>query len=502
MPVDPSIALQTQSPPGPLDQYAKVMALRNLLGQGQLQQQQIQEGQIDLEAKRRDFTGQQALSDAIQKNMTQGPDGTPVINHAGVTQALGASGQGRLIPGYMTGVLAQQKAQADAKKLQLENATSSLDLASRQFEAASDQNSWDAAIATAHGLGIDTAKQGIPDVFSPAAKVTVQALGMTVKEKLAAQSAALDAQARKQTADTGATKEQAELPKQQADSAQAVRANLAAQLGATTSQAEYQKILNAAPFEVAREFDGKTPEQARKLGMSAEQQTQAGETGRHNAVEETQGAARIGVANAELGLSRSKEAREQQIYDQTYGPGANQALIGVPPNLRTAATAAAQKAADEYNKAGAAQRDMQTFLDAAKAGNKEAYAYLSPEGVLTLNTGRGVTRVNRQEIDAYAGAGSLFDQIAGKAGKLIAGKSVPDDVLKDIENLHQKISGNSTATYNQKLASINQNYRANFKPVDAAAAWNPPAGAKIQHNPQTGKERYSTDGGKTWVVQP
>jgi hypothetical protein len=194
------------------------------------------------------------------------------------------------------------------------------------------------------------------------------------------------------------------------------------------------------------------------LGITAKDAATETETARHNKADE-------GASFGRLGVEQARNKREDLIYHQTYGDGSNEALRGVEPKLRTAATAAAQKAADENGKAEAAQRDMETFLNLAKSGNKQAHAYLSPEGVLTLNTARGITRINRQEIDAYGGAGSLYDNIASRVGKLSSGKSVPDDIIRDIETLHHELSTNAGASYNRKIESINQNYHANFKPV-------------------------------------
>lgn len=252
---------------------------------------------------------------------------------------------------------------------------------------------------------------------------------------------------------------------------EASAANSAAQLpGITADSALKQQVSEGT-------VNGLTPQQ------QAEKTRADAQLAHENAVlAETTQRDRAAAANASgnLGVSQARNAREQQVYEQTYGAGSNEALRGVDPKLRTAATSAAQKAADEYTKSQSAERDMQTFLDAARAGNKEAHAYLSPEGVLTLNTGRGVSRVNRQEIDAYAGAGSLFDNLAGKLGKLTSGQSIPKAVMDDIETLHKAISGNSAATYNSKLGSINQNYRSNFKPVEGAKQPAAPADPKVK----------------------
>jgi hypothetical protein len=169
--------------------------------------------------------------------------------------------------------------------------------------------------------------------------------------------------------------------------------------------------------------------------------------------------------------------------------GSNSALRGVPPHLVPAATADATKVGQEFMDATAAARDMKTFVDLAKSGNKIAYAYSPTEGVLTLNTARGVKRVNMAEIGSYSGAGSAQDRIMAFLGKQTSGASIPDDVLNDMATLHQSIAANAQQTYGSKLKVINQNYGSSFQPVDtssppsllgstaASGTSGPPAGA-------------------------
>ena len=149
--------------------------------------------------------------------------------------------------------------------------------------------------------------------------------------------------------------------------------------------------------------------------------------------------------------------------------GGNSALRGVPPHLVPAATADATKVGQEFMDATAAARDMKTFVDLAKSGNKIAYAYSPTEGVLTLNTARGVKRVNMAEIGSYSGAGSAQDRIMAFLGKQTSGASIPDDVLNDMETLHQSIAANAQQTYGSKLKVINQNYGSSFQPVDTSS---------------------------------
>ena len=271
-------------------------------------------------------------------------------------------------------------------------------------------------------------------------------------------------------------------------------------------QATQQRAAAIAPSQLAE-----SQAKANVAKVKSDQYNLYGTTKAENVTEEGQAAQRAqtkSYQNAELGLSagrlnleRARNGREQDIYNQTYGPNSNENLRGVEPRLRVQVSAAAQKATDEHTKAAAAQRDMETFLQAAKSGNKEAYAYLSPEGVLTLNTGRGVSRVNRQEIDAYAGAGSLYDQLAGKLGKAVNGRSVSADVLKDIGNLHSSIASNADTTFNEKIRSINQNNKSNYPelPARSSGGTSTGGGVIVQHSESTGAYRHSLDGGKTWL---
>lgn len=142
------------------------------------------------------------------------------------------------------------------------------------------------------------------------------------------------------------------------------------------------------------------------------------------------------------------------------------ALKGVAPHLVGPASAAAEKAGDEYANAVAAANDMKTFVDLARSGNKVAYAYSPTEGVLTLNTARGVKRVNMAEIGSYAGAGSAADRLQAFFGKQLKGASIPEDVLNDMESLHESIAGNARTAYGNKLKNVNTTYGSSFQPVE------------------------------------
>jgi hypothetical protein len=146
--------------------------------------------------------------------------------------------------------------------------------------------------------------------------------------------------------------------------------------------------------------------------------------------------------------------------------GGQAALANVPPHLVGFATTQATKAGEEYANAVSANQDMQSMIDLARSGNVLSYAYAPTEGVLTLNTARGVKRVNMPEIQSYGGAGSALDRITGYLGKQTSGKSIPDNVLNDMSAVHNQMAQNARTKYQNSLKIVNQNTGANFQPVD------------------------------------
>jgi hypothetical protein len=209
------------------------------------------------------------------------------------------------------------------------------------------------------------------------------------------------------------------------------------------------------------------------------------------------------LRDRQINIESAKNVREQAIYEQTYGSGANEALMGVEPGLRKPAVADAQKAADEYNKSVGASRDIATLISEARAGNKAAYANIPIEGVLQITTSRGTTRINRNELEAYAGAGSLYDKIAGKLGKWTAGASIPSDVMNDLEQMHNAFGANASKNYDAKLASINQNYKSHFKSV-AQAPESPQTAGKYKAGDSrvVNGTTYTRNEQGQWLPQP
>ena len=209
------------------------------------------------------------------------------------------------------------------------------------------------------------------------------------------------------------------------------------------------------------------------------------------------------IARGQLGVSQAEQNIRQKTFDATYGPNAVQmGLAGVRPNLVTPASAAFEKAGNEFATAQGAADTMQNVLDLAAKGNKAAGSNVPLLGVETLNAINGIKRVNSAEISQYGSAGSLLDKIQGRIGSLTVGRPIPDDVLNDIRELHTTIAEQAKSTYARKVQVTNQTYGSKFQPVTFGAA---PAvsGAKAAPAVGTVDQGYKFNGGdpadpKSW----
>jgi hypothetical protein len=253
----------------------------------------------------------------------------------------------------------------------------------------------------------------------------------------------------------------AELPKTQMAQRAADAQTLAP--ARARGDAAYQAALATLPPDRAAIFaDAKTPQEVVQRALSpqetqqaAEAATTAGETARQHKQQNAFEAAR-------LGIERQKNAREEKIFNETYGPNSNPSLVGVDPKLRTQVTREAQKIGDEFLKAQSSADQLQAVLDLTKAGNKAAGSNLPLVGVETLNAINGIKRINKDEIKQYGSAGSLYDKVVGGLQGLAVGQPIPADVLKDIETLHNTRRQGSEAEFRSRRKGLNDVYKSNF----------------------------------------
>lgn len=203
------------------------------------------------------------------------------------------------------------------------------------------------------------------------------------------------------------------------------------------------------------------------------------------------------------------EGRAKANIEAQTARGSNAALATVPPHLIGPATTAATKAGEDYAAAQAVTQRMNATMDAARKGNVVSYQIIPEEGTLQITTSQGVRRINKTEIEQYAGGGSLWQRLEGHLGKQLSGKSIPDSVLNDMAEIQKIQADGSQAKYENSLKTINQNYGSQFQPVkmetvNSGAAQHTP-GAKVSlPEGSTGKgsdgKPYIVKGG-VWVAQ-
>ena len=116
------------------------------------------------------------------------------------------------------------------------------------------------------------------------------------------------------------------------------------------------------------------------------------------------------------------------------------------------------KAEGAYRAATQSAGSLSDFVKAAQSGNKVAAEAIPLEGALSITTAQGVHRINRNEIDQVAGAGSLFDRIMGRVGKWTAGQPIPADVEKDFSDLAAILKKGAYQTYKDAHTSAVKRY--------------------------------------------
>lgn len=139
-----------------------------------------------------------------------------------------------------------------------------------------------------------------------------------------------------------------------------------------------------------------------------------------------------------------------QIAQQSRAQGFTEAQAG-----RTELT---NKIETPYLDAREKADTLRNVVALAKSGNKEAASVQSLLGVLGLITSEGVKRINTTELDQVAGAGSLFDKIKAKAGKVISGQPLPDDLQNDLVQLSNMLEQSARKKYEQGFKQVKTRY--------------------------------------------
>ncbi|HVW77980.1 MAG TPA: hypothetical protein VHB45_10235 [Alloacidobacterium sp.] len=419
----PLPALQIQSPQiDPLGSYERVLRLKALMGQQQLQNQQVQAGDLELQQRRQELAARQAMNQAFASSVTKDDSGKLSFDPDKLQSALMSGPAAYQAPQVMENLTKFQKARVD-----LQN--SAADLQSKMSDITG------AAAQAIKASGYDpSVAHGILDAVFANQSNSPQALQ--------ARSMIDNPQTLKQWTDTQIAQSPAQQKLQNAKDVANIRANnpemqqmndwLAKNPGKTPADYQQFKVDQGVQAAVAKETNPAV--QRSKVQVAA-----------------AEGAAR---ANMDAQIAR----------------GSNGALAQVPPHLVTQAADAATKAGQDYASAMQTSQDLKDTLELARNGNVTAFQVLPQEGVLQITTSQGVKRINMAEIQNYAGGGSLLQKIEGIAGKSFSGKSIPSSVLDDMAKVQQVQQKGAESKYRNSLRVINSNYGSDFQPVQMNAA--------------------------------
>jgi hypothetical protein len=366
---DPSVILAAQPPQIQSFQQAQNLANIGKLQQGELAAQpvQLQAAQLQNQQTQQNLDSTKALNDAWASSMTPGApagaDGTPAtppgIDYDKMQNALIVGGHGALAPSIMKAHTEAQTAQtalldqkAKLSTLQddsngaIGNVVKKAEYDPRVFiqqtSAGLTNNSIDPTLGVPALKQVQAALAQDPTGASavPIVRSIVDAAIAKSPEQQKQIAAANEAQAKLTASQTGETKENAELPGQQATSAQQVRANAAAQLGATKTPDEYAAVLGQLPYSVAQQFAGLTPAQALARGLNPEQATTATQAAANATETQKRDLQTAANENANLGVARGRLAVEQSNAQVTRAAADPWGVLGLNKNAPGAASGA------------------------------------------------------------------------------------------------------------------------------------------------------------------
>lgn len=93
------------------------------------------------------------------------------------------------------------------------------------------------------------------------------------------------------------------------------------------------------------------------------------------------------------------------------------------------------KGEQSYRAAQQSANVMRQMVDNAKQGDKMSAKMLPLEGALEITTAQGTKRINRTEVDQYAGGGSAFDKLAGMLKGAATGIPFTNEIMQSMAHL-------------------------------------------------------------------
>lgn len=167
MPIDPNIALSVKAPEveNPVDSFGRVLSLKNLMQQGQLHQQQMEENRLKMQQQRDAMAGDDALAGLYAQHAKSGPDGG--MDWDAVETGLAQQGHGKLAQSIGTQRRAEQRLALDDHQ--------------KKFTLARDQNKMAGElVGPIANASADTAPEDLESMYQTARQSAARA-GLDMK---------------------------------------------------------------------------------------------------------------------------------------------------------------------------------------------------------------------------------------------------------------------------------------------------------------------------------
>lgn len=184
--IDASIPLQARTPQiqSPIDTYARLTQLKNMLQQNQMGDIQLQTAQLQQKQAEEANREVEAFNQALKANTTVDDSGQTQINHEGVMNSLAQSGSGNQLMSYKEKLTKLDKEQLAQEEQRIKTNAAKAGRMAQLGQSAVDQATYQGAIAQAVSEGLLSAEQAkqMPQTFEEAKpqieKNRTQALGV------------------------------------------------------------------------------------------------------------------------------------------------------------------------------------------------------------------------------------------------------------------------------------------------------------------------------------
>jgi len=363
----PALGVQAPQQPDVMQGLSKLLQIRNMMGQQQIQKQTIDSNALSLQQQKRDLQDQQTIMETAAAHGGSLVDALPEL-----ASKISAK---TFIP-LQKSIIDTQKAYADKTKVELENEKSTADQLlgltgqAKQLPGDQYQQMWPQIAQRAMEIKPELKGHIDPTRPIPQQSLDALALGFATHSQLA-DAQLKQAEAAKNSTDAllnqnkldviSAWKQNPQQVLAQVDTIVPPRGQNAALNQRTKSQVQF--ALGNGDVEGAKAAIKQAAEQVgaieKDIAVATNPQIQQGKV----AVATAEGQAR---ANIEAQIAR----------------GSNAALAQVPPHLVAPASAAATKAGEDYAQAQSVSQRLQAMMDAARKGNVVSYQLIPQEGAL------------------------------------------------------------------------------------------------------------------------